>query len=325
MRNLFPIIYLWLLLFPYNPEFVFRDKIYGYHKLNKVALDEYDVHLKINNTKLYKAYKSDFYKNDEVFSKLLDVVCFHLTNDDDEIMAIGWYGISDMLNHQISDDNVEGGIRLRKENIGIGDKLALSQLFTQPRQNLNYIGEIHVIGKGFKPNARRDNFNDSRTYDDFKIKLKKLFGTLGGLTQNSSILHNRKNDVLNYKETVTDFELKRNSGEYTVREIEKFNDQLLKLKDKAIKAVNDIRKIQDKSINDEKLRVVYDQIINDLDVTIDNMEFDLDLNIQSFPITLSRLNNEKQELVYEIFAIIKDNLTLEKAEMLKKKIAEQYN
>lgn len=310
---------------PYNPKFVFKDKIYNYYKTNKIAIDEYDVRLNINHVKLYKPYKSLFYKKEEEFSQLLDVVCFAVTNFEEEIIAIGWYGITNKLNYQIPDENIESGIRLRKENIGIGDKLTLSKYFGQPRQNFNYIGEVHAIGSGFTPNARRDNFNDSRTYSLLEEELKKLFSSLGNLTQDSSKLHNRKKDVIRYKQASTELITKSNSGEHTTRELEHLSEQLRKLKAQAAYSVSEITKIKDKSITDNKILVVYDFIINDLDVIIDNEKIDLDLNIQTFPITLSQLNSEEKVLVMAIFSIIKENLPIEKAEMLKKKIAEKYN
>ncbi|MBU0561728.1 MAG: hypothetical protein KKG93_19425, partial [Bacteroidetes bacterium] len=281
-----------------------------------------------NTVKLYKPYKSQFYKNEEEFSQLLDVVCFTITNieeEGEEIIAIGWYGITNKLNYQIPDENIEGGIRLRKENIGIGDKLTISKYFGQSRQNLNYIGEVHAIGSGFIPNARRGNFNDSRTYSHLEDKLIKLFSSLGSLTQESSKLHNRKQDVIKFKEASTEFETKSSSGQHTVRELEHLGEQLKKLKDQAAYSINEITKIKDKSIHDSKLMVVYDFIIKDLDVIIDDEEIDLDLNVRTYPITLSQLNSEEKELVMDIFSIIKENLPLEKAEMLKKKIAEKYN
>lgn len=310
---------------PYDPEFEFRDKIYSYYKTNNIAIDEYDVHLNINDVKLYKPYKSKFYKNDEAFSQLLGVVCFKLTNLEEETIAIGWYGITDKLNYQIPDENIEGGIRLRKENIGIGDKLTLSKYFGQPRQNLNYIGEVHAIGPGFTPNARRDNFNDSRTYSLLENQLREMFSTLGSLTQDSSKLHNRKDDIAYYKQELSKFETKSSSGEKTAREIEQLREDLKTLKNKAVKAVNEIKKIKGKSSNDKGLSVVYNSIIGDLEVIIDDEDIDLHLDTQTYQITLSQLNPKEKELVMGIFSVINENLSLDMAEMLKKKIAEKYN
>ena len=255
----------------------------------------------------------------------MNIECFTIENLDNEIIAIGWYGLTNKLNYQIPDENIEGGIRLRKENIGIGNELTLSKYFGQPRQNLNYIGEVHAIGSGFTPNARRDNFNDSRTYSLLEDKLREMFSSLGSLTGASSTLHNRKKDIIKYKEKVTIFERESSSGERTERELERLKDDLIECKNKAFKAVNEITKIKAKSSSDNKLSVVYNFIISDLDVKIDDEDISLDLNKQVYPITLSQLNSKEKKLVKEIFSIIDENLTLEKAEMLKKKIAERYN
>lgn len=310
---------------PYNPEFKFKDKIYGYYKSNKIAIDEYDVHLSINDVKLYKPYKSEFLKNGEAFSQLLDVECFTITNLDEEIIAIGWYGLTNKLNFQIPDENIEGGIRLRKENIGIGNELTLSKYFGQPRQNLNYIGEVHTLGSGFTPNARRDNFNDSRTYSFLEDKLRAILSSLGGLTQDSSQLHNRKSDVIKYKEEVTKFEIDSSSGKLTEGELENLKQELKNQKSQAIYSIGKINKIKEKSINDRKLLVVYKNVIADLDVKIDDKDIDLHIETQTFPIILSQLNSKEKELIKEIFSIISENLSLKMAEMLKKKIAERYN
>lgn len=310
---------------PYHPDFSFKNLIYSYYKTNKIAIDEYDVRLRINEVKLYKPYKSIFYKKEEEFSNLLEVICFKILNNDDETIGIGWYGITNKLNHQIPEENIEGGIRLRKENIGIGGKLALSPRFGQSRQNLNYIGEVHAIGYGFTPNARRDYFNDSKTCSLFEAKLESIFSSLGGLTQDSSQLHNRKKDVTDYRQLLVDYEEKSNSGDFTARELESLGGQLVDQKDKAVDSMNKILKLKEKSIDDKKLRAVYSYVISDLDVVIDNNEFDLGLKTQTYPITLSTLNLEKKKLVLEIFSIIGENLSLEKAEMIKKKIAEYYN
>lgn len=310
---------------PYNPEFEFRDKIYDYYKFNKITIDEYDVHLSINDISLYKPYKSIFYKNEEEFSKLLDVDCFSISNVENEIIATGWYGITSKLNYQIPDENIEGGIRLRKENIGIGNELALSKYFGQSRQNLNYIGEVHAIGSGFIPNARRDNFNDSRTYSFLEDKLRAMFSSLGSLTQDSSKLHNRKKDIIKYKQVLSEFEAKSNSGQLTEREIEYLGEDLRKYKNQAIHSVREITKIKEKSTKNTKLLEVYDSIIDDLDVTIDDEAIDLNVKIQTFPIILSQLNSKEKELVKDIFSVLEENLSLEIAEMIKKKIAERYN
>ena len=314
---------------PFSPEFEFKEKIYAYFQSNKRSLDEYDVELSINNRTLYKPYKSIFYKTNNSGTnedaKLLDISCFTIQNNDYELIAIGWFGITDKLNYQIPEENIERGVRLRKENITIGNELTLSKLYGQSRQNLNYIGEVHAFGSEFKPNARRDYFNDSKTTFILEEKLNEKFVQLGSLTQESSKLHNRKEDSESYRIQLEKYEENIQSGQFTQKEIEQKKDDLFKSKDKAISSSEQLLKLKDKSEKNTLLSVVYDQIIGPLKIKIDDIEFDLESNMQTYQLTLAKLNIEQRNLVNEIFVIIEENLTIEKAEFLKKKIAEKYN
>lgn len=314
---------------PFHKDFKWKDKIYSYYRKNKVRIDEYDIHLNINNQKLTKPYKSVFYKTKDeeqsIVSNLIDVECFDEVNEEGEIIAIGWHGISDKSNYQIPDENIEAGIRLRKENIGIGSKTTLSKFFGQFRQNLNYVGEVHAIGFGFKPNARRDYFNDSKSTSDLEEKLKLRFAKLGSITQDTSQLHNRKEDIEDYHETSTLYEEEFKSGRLTKKEIEKKRDHLLSLKEKAIKSSKTLTKLKDKSALNPMLFKVQEQIIGDLDISIEDDESYLSSDIKSYPLKLSKLNKEQREVVLHIFDILDENLPTEKAELIKKKIAEKYN
>jgi len=319
---------------PFHKNFKWKDKIYAYYRKNKVGIDEYDIHLDINDQKLTKPYKSVFYKTKnkgkkderkEVFSNLIDVVCFDEVNDEGELIAIGWFGITGKLNFQIPDENIEAGIRLRKENIAIGSKFTLSKLFGQSRQNLNYIGEVHAIGSGFKPNARRDYFNDSKSITDLEKKLKSQFAKFGTITQDSSDAHNRKYDIEDYREGSESFEKELRSGQLTKKEIEKKREDLLNKKDKAIKASKKLAKLKDKSTHNSILSTVYEEIVGDLNLKIDEEEPEIKAGAKSYPLNLSKLSKEQKEVVLQIFTILEENLTIEKAEFIKKKIAEKFN
>ncbi|MEM7369422.1 MAG: ATP-binding protein [Bacteroidota bacterium] len=318
---------------PFHPDFPmkWKEKIYNYYKANRVAIDEYDVHLNLNENKLFKPYKSVFFKKRKQFSKLLDVVPFHIVSEEGEIIAIGWFGITDKLNHQIPDENIERGIRLRKENIAIGNKFTLSRFFRQSRQNLNYIGEVHAIGSGFTPNARRDYFNDSNFFKDtntisyFEKKLKHEFSSLGSLTQDSSNLHNRLGDIKKYKDETKKFELERKSGKLTDRQIEHKEEEIKNLKSKAKTSAKQIKKLKDKATKNSSLLVVYQHIIGEEDIEIDASIYETGIPSQAFSFPLSQLSEECKKVVEEIFETIRETLTISEAESLIKKIAERYN
>ncbi len=311
---------------PFKQAFPFTEKIHSYFYVNNIKIEEYDIHLNINNEKLHKPYKIDIYdKNGISKAKILDVSFFKIRNEENELIAIGWYGVSDLLNFQIHESNIERGIRLRKDNIGIGSEITLSKFFGQFRQNLNYIGEVHAISPSFIPNARRDYFNDNKTTQAFEKELKEFFASLGGLTQESSKLHNRKKDILLYKKEFDNYQGKIQNREFTKREKEHFELELKKLSKKAFLSKEKIDRIRQKSVNNENLQIIYDNIIDDSDFDFPNYEVISTENIGIYPITLTKLNENEKLVVEEIFSIIKENLPLKKAEMLVKKIAEHFN
>lgn len=311
---------------PFRNDFPFAKKIHNYFNKNNVRIEEYDVHLKINDIKLHKPYKVDIYnKKSKSIAKILNVNFFKIKDEEDELIALGWYGISDLLNFQIYESNIERGLRLRKDNIGIGSETTLSKFYGQTRQNLNYIGEVHAVSSAFIPNARRDYFNDGRTTSFFEEQLKEFFSSLGSLTGDSSTLHNRKKDIITYKKEVQNYKANLENQKLTSREKEYYKEKLEKSKEQAIKSRKEIEKIRQKSLSNENLRIIHETIIGDIDIDIileDDFE---DIPSENYPIILSKLNENEKSLVKEIFKILVENLSLEKAEMLRKKIAKRYN
>ena len=67
------------------------------------------------------------------------------------------------------------GIRLRKDNIQIGNSGTLNKLFKENRGNYYFIGELHAVHKELIPNARRDYFNENETRVQFEEEVKYFF------------------------------------------------------------------------------------------------------------------------------------------------------
>ena len=312
---------------PFSKDFPFSEKIHTHFNEKNIKIEEYNVHLSINNEKLYKAYKTELHsKIGSKPIKFSNIGFFELKNVENDLIALCWYGISDRLNFKISNNDIERGIRLRKDNIGIGSETTLSRVFGESRQNLNYIGELYAVSTSFIPNARRDYFNDNKTCQRLEQELKRLLPNLSSWTTDSSVLHNRLEDILKYNEKFKEFNKKVENKKYTKREEEYHKKKLEKSKDQAIFSKNVILKIKQKSSSDNTLKIIYDNIIGEMDI---NIEADRDskgnTKSSTYPITLSQLNDNEKALVKEIFSIIQQNLSLEKAEMLKNKIAEHYN
>ncbi len=312
---------------PFQLDFPFAKKIHNYFNKNNVRIEEYDVHLNINQEKLYKPYKTKYFANKNKEVNILDINFFKIKNEDKELLSIGWYSVSRLLNFQIPRNYIERGLRLRKDNIGIGSDTTLGRFFGQPRQVLNYFGEIHVISSSFIPNARRDYFNDNRTVQVFEKELKLFFPNLGYLTQKTSDAHSRKKIVQTYQREIKDFQKKIASNSLTKGLEEKISNELKFKEKKAIAAKEDIKKLIKKSDANQDLKIVIENVIGKTNLDITSVEEVISSSKRISTITdLPKLSKVEKRVVLEIFSIIDNELEdYEKAEMLKKKIAEHYN
>ena len=66
-------------------------------------------------------------------------------------------------------------IRLRKDNIQIGDENTLLKYFRESRGNAYFVGELYVLDKNLNPNARRDYFTPSPATQQLERALKDFF------------------------------------------------------------------------------------------------------------------------------------------------------
>jgi len=312
---------------PFSKDFPFAEKIHNHFNKNNVRIEEYDVHLNINQEKLFKPYKTKYFANKNKEVNIRDVNFFKIKNEENELLSIGWYGVSDLLNFQIPRNYIERGLRLRKDNIGIGSDTTLGRFFGQPRQVLNYLGEVHAISFSFIPNARRDYFNDNRTTQVFEKELKKFFPNLGNLTQKSSEAHSRKKTVQEYQKEIKDFQEKIANNSLTKDLEEKIANDLKSKEKKAIAAKEDIKKLKEKSNQNKDLKVVIENVIGNTDLSLISVKDVISSSERVSTITdLPKLNDIEKKIVLEIFKIIDKELgDYEKAEMLKKKIAKHYN
>lgn len=304
-----------------------KDKILEYFQDKNLNIDQYNVRLQ--GEQIYKAYKTHILDKNGKQINNIDIINVNFHNIYDstgQLIAVLWYGISNKLNNQLHENNIERGIRLRRGNIGIGSELTLSRLFRQERQNLNYIGEVHALSSSFIPNARRDYFNENNTSKSLERKLTSFFSNLGTLTYDTSMLYNRKKDIKEYKEAAEDFQEKSKKNQFTPRLEDEAREKLRKKVEQAIKSKQAIEKINEKSKTNKDLKDVYKSIIGNTDLTIPLIEDVISQDKKALPLTeMSKLSPNEKEIVLEIFRIIEKNLSLQNAEMLKKKIQKRYN
>ena len=123
---------------------------------------------------IYKPFRSNFIsdKQKKLFDKITDIELCSVYNNRDHISALIWYSKTNLLGG-ILDESIKG-IRLRKENILIGDRSTLNKIFREERFNGWYQGEIFILDENIIPNARRDDFERNKHYISLFEDLKEI-------------------------------------------------------------------------------------------------------------------------------------------------------
>lgn len=230
---------------PYINTFIFRNEIHTYTDGIKYNIDEYNI--KLNGEALVKKYKTNYKTSkgdDEIFSiEFKDIRDIH-----GNLLAWIWWGVSS-FKATINKDCQMRGLRLRKENIQIGDDDALQKLFKEDRGHHYFVGEVFAVSKDLIPNSQRDYFNENETRNQFELELKRYFNDelksvyYGGSAINSAF---NKIDILAKKEA--EFIVKEANGVFVDsahREAEL--DEIEKAKSKAEEAKKEIEKKKKKA------------------------------------------------------------------------------
>lgn len=175
----------------YRSGFVFHSEIKKHMKDNGYNIDEYRIF--IDEQPVEKLYQTYLYteKNGkkEPYDDVRDVVFLSDSTPDGQPLYWGWYSLT-TLEKQIPSCNPGRSIRLRKENIQIGDELALAKLFKEPRGTKYFLGEIFAVHPELIPNSQRDYFSANDTVALFEGSLRKKFAELDSLYHLSSTARN---------------------------------------------------------------------------------------------------------------------------------------
>lgn len=199
-----------------SSQFIYRSKINNFKKENELCVDTYNIY--INGDQIYKPYTSVIYEDNHGGKKKVDDILdvdFLLSRDDNgDIIYWGWYTIS-CLKGQMKPKNIARGIRLRKENIQIGDEEICKKFFSKTedqRFSFYYFGEIHALSKGLIPNSRRDYFGESKECVDFERRIKKDFLKLKELCYDAQRFRSSTTTIQKAQELKEKIEEKERSG-----------------------------------------------------------------------------------------------------------------
>lgn len=316
---------------PYINTFIFRSEIHKYAKEINYYIDEYAI--KLNGEPVVKKYKTNFKTakgNDEIFA-----IAFKDVKDlDGNLLAWIWWGES-RFKGVIQKDCKMRGLRLRKENIQIGDDAALQKLFKEDRGHHYFIGEVFAVAKDLIPNSQRDYFNENETRNQFERELKRYFNDeLKSIYYGGSAINSAFDKIDNFVKKEAEFKEKEANGEFVDtehREIELA--EIEKAKSKAEEAKIKIEKTKQKA--DEKDNTVMGRLIERIEaertqspsstiiVKAPKSNTTKDTKFSRRTDKLTAYNKKEKKLISKIFGAIVRATDKETAEYIIKRIEDE--
>lgn len=318
---------------PFDSGFYYKSKIYEELKKENIKIDEYKVFL--GTEQIYKGYTTTLYrsKNAHPFREksgdILDLEFFKWQGKNGQLLFWGWHSVSDIQGRQLDKSNKARGLRVRKDNIQIGDENRLESLFgsnpTDTRFNFYVVGEIYALHNDLIPNGRRDDFVDSPTYSELKDKLKPTCLKIKKLANQTSDGLSAQRDINNFAEEQKKYEEKQKQGFVNKEEQQKLIYELNTKKEKAKKGQKTIQKLkqQAEQEGDTSLSKVLNRVVKTEQFVQEELP-----EIDDKPVyrtdKLSKLSKEQRKLVSRIFDIIKRTLDNERAELVIQKVEEEF-
>lgn len=233
--------------------FIFGTRIKEYMKEHGLNLDIYRIY--VNGEQIFKPYKTQIYEPSQKGKKPVDEIYgvdFLMGKDDNgDILYWGWYTLS-CLKGQMKPINLARGIRLRKENIQIGDAEICRKFFDKTndqRFSFYFFGEIHAVSKDLIPNARRDYFGENKTCAEFEKKIKEDFLQLRGICQDASEIRSSQRAIDKNNELKKTIEEKNRKGYTSKDEKEKLERQFEEVQKNAKRAKAKLAKKQQEMVN----------------------------------------------------------------------------
>ena len=145
--------------------------------------------------------------------------------------------------------NIARGIRLRKENIQIGDEEICKKFFSKTedqRFSFYYFGEIHAVSKDLIPNSRRDYFGENSACTDFERRIKNDFLKLKDICYQAQKFRSSAKVLAKGEELRQTIQTKSRTGYTSQEEREKIERQYDDIKKKAAQAQQALANAQKK-------------------------------------------------------------------------------
>jgi molecular chaperone HtpG len=310
----------------------YSDKQVGLKtKLSELGkqLEEYNIYLNDNPQPIYKPYRTWFHTTNNSKDKERDDIkeIKYITeySKNGELLFWGWYSISNFYG-TVKDPDV-AGLRIRKNNILIGNGRTLDSFFTQSRFNRWFIGEIHVYDKDLIPNGRRDNFEINDNYNVFKEKLENYTKkVLSKLPSEHSQINSAIAKFEKCSKTLEEIEIKANAGISSEEERKTLFNKRDYVKSTIDKSIQEISKVKEK-IQDYRIKNTLEETLKKAEklqtrtIQIENKIIDANYLLDSTK-ALAHLSKDVKKVVIKIFEVLDKELKTETAKDIQKKIIE---
>lgn len=316
---------------PYANYFIFSSKIQEFAEQNKFKIDEYTI--SVNGNQLFKPYKTKLYEgtadNKKPYDEISDVEFKIFKDNNGNPIAWMWYGIA-KFEKQIPVVNEMRCIRLRKENIQIGDESTIGypKFYKETRGNGYFIGEIFAVDNSLIPNARRDYFNPNPAAKQFETVLHPFFYTeLYDLYHYASKVRSAQKAVSNYQKKEEEYNIKlKNAGFIDNEEREAAEKEIKVEREKSIKAQREIENRRKDADQNEVLNRVFKEIEKTYkppEKTEKAVSGTDDKGNKYLTQSLSKYSKKEQKLVAKILKTIKAILPEDKSDIVINKILEE--
>lgn len=249
-------------------HFMYRAQINDFIRENGLNVDVYNIY--VNDEQIYKPYTNYIYEDNQGGKKKVDDILgvdFLLSKDNDgKVIYWGWYSLS-RLNGQMKQKNIARGIRLRKENIQIGDEEICKKFFantSDQRFSFYYFGEIHAVSNDLIPNSRRDYFGENEALPDFETRVRQDFMKLREMCYDASDIKKNLKTIAKKEEIEKKIKQKEQIGYSSKKEQQDLQQQFEDYKKKSEEAQKQLerrnQKIEDSNSSLRKILGRFAQI-----------------------------------------------------------------
>lgn len=317
---------------PFANSFYFSSKIREFCEIENLKIDEYNI--QVNGNPLYKYYSTRIYDgSNKVVDEISDLEFRKFVNKDGKLIAWMWFGVIKFVG-AIHSSNKMRCLRLRKENIQIGNEETLGRFFKEPRGNSYFVGEIYALDSELIPNARRDYFNLNTAYKNFEDTIKPILYTelykLYHYANDVKKIYQRQDELLQQEKL---YEEKISSGGFVNEEKQKeAKKELEAAKEKVQKDKRTLELRQKDAESSEILNRVFTEIettykpvqLSEKPLSFDNKD-ETKNSKKYLTQSLSKYGRKEQKLISHIYEIIIAMLPKDMADMVVTKIQEELN